>query len=238
MGLNLFPVRVPIGRATGADGRTVDVLMTVEFARALSDLLTRVGGPNGIGTDELANMVGDQPGYGALIASAINNIAELSARVEQLGALQARIGVLEQALRDLAQLTNMPAATPVDWEHPGKIGAAKANVAYFTKVNNVTIPITAAGSTLSLANGIVFQVKNTLILSGTDGAELKIGGGGQLGTAAFKDGGTTADPWAASTMTVDGGFGCNGKAAQGPKASGGTLAGVISALVANGILAS
>jgi hypothetical protein len=226
MGLNLFPVRVPIGRATGADGRTVDVLMTVEFARALSDLLTRVGGPNGIGTDELANMVGDQPGYGALIASAINNIAELSARVEQLGALQARIGVLEQALRDLAQLANMPAATPVDWEHPGKIGAAKANVAYFTKVNNVTIPITAAGSTLSLANGIVFQVKNTLILSGTDGAELKIGGG------------TTADPWAASTMTVDGGFGCNGKAAQGPKASGGTLAGVISALVANGILAS
>lgn len=40
------------------------------------------------------------------------------------------------------------------------------------------------------------------------------------------------------TLTASGGFGCNGKAAQAPAASGGTLAGVIAALVANGILSS
>jgi hypothetical protein len=34
--LNLFPVRVPIGRTTDATGRSYDVLMTPEFARALS----------------------------------------------------------------------------------------------------------------------------------------------------------------------------------------------------------
>lgn len=37
-------------------------------------------------------------------------------------------------------------------------------------------------------------------------------------------------------LEVAGGFGCNGKAPQGPYASGGTLAGVVAALIANGIL--
>lgn len=39
-------------------------------------------------------------------------------------------------------------------------------------------------------------------------------------------------------LTLAAGFGCNGKAAQPAAASGGTLAGVIAALVANGILTS
>jgi hypothetical protein len=41
-----------------------------------------------------------------------------------------------------------------------------------------------------------------------------------------------------TTLTTTAGFGCNGKAAQAPAASGGTLAGVTAALVANGILSS
>jgi len=41
-----------------------------------------------------------------------------------------------------------------------------------------------------------------------------------------------------TTLTATAGFGCNGKGAQGAAASGGTLAGVIAALVANGILSS
>lgn len=41
-----------------------------------------------------------------------------------------------------------------------------------------------------------------------------------------------------TAVEASGGFGCNGKPAQGPKASGGNLAGVIAALVANGILSS
>ncbi len=40
------------------------------------------------------------------------------------------------------------------------------------------------------------------------------------------------------SLYVQYGFACNGKAPQGPAASGGTLAGVIAALVANGILSS
>jgi hypothetical protein len=45
-------------------------------------------------------------------------------------------------------------------------------------------------------------------------------------------------PGSFTTLTASAGFGCNGKAAQGAAASGGTLAGVIAALVANGILSS
>jgi hypothetical protein len=49
-----------------------------------------------------------------------------------------------------------------------------------------------------------------------------------------------AGPGAGSftTLTASAGFGCNGKAAQAPAASSGTVAGVIAALVANGILSS
>lgn len=41
-----------------------------------------------------------------------------------------------------------------------------------------------------------------------------------------------------TTLTSTAGFGCNGKPAQTAAVSGGTLAGVIAALVANGILSS
>lgn len=41
-----------------------------------------------------------------------------------------------------------------------------------------------------------------------------------------------------TSLTASAGFGCNGKGAQAAAASGGTLAGVIAALVANGILSS
>ena len=42
----------------------------------------------------------------------------------------------------------------------------------------------------------------------------------------------------AAGLTATGGFGCNGKAAQGAYAAGGLLAGVVAALIANGILSS
>jgi len=48
----------------------------------------------------------------------------------------------------------------------------------------------------------------------------------------------TATTASVDTLVASGGFGCNGKAAQSAAASGGTLAGVIAALVANGILSS
>lgn len=57
MGLNLFPVRVPIGKAGAPDGRQLDVLMTPEFARALSSILERIGGPDGVSNTELAALI-------------------------------------------------------------------------------------------------------------------------------------------------------------------------------------
>jgi hypothetical protein len=51
-------------------------------------------------------------------------------------------------------------------------------------------------------------------------------------------GATVAAAGKFTTLTSTAGFGCNGKAAQAAAASGGTLAGVIAALVANGILSS
>lgn len=51
-------------------------------------------------------------------------------------------------------------------------------------------------------------------------------------------GNTAPAAGAFTTLTASAGFGCNGKAAQAPAASGGALAGVIAALVANGILSS
>jgi hypothetical protein len=44
--------------------------------------------------------------------------------------------------------------------------------------------------------------------------------------------------YASGRVRITGAFGCNGATPQGPKVSGGTLSGVIAALVANGILSS
>lgn len=52
MALNLFPIRVAIGETRGNS-----VYMTREFSNALSDLLERVGGPNGVSTTELMKLV-------------------------------------------------------------------------------------------------------------------------------------------------------------------------------------
>lgn len=53
--LNLFPVRVPIGRLDGSG----QVLMTPEFARALAALLERVGGVESESLTTVINQLGD-----------------------------------------------------------------------------------------------------------------------------------------------------------------------------------
>lgn len=89
MSLSLFPVRVPIGRATDANGRRYDVLMTPEFARALSDLLARVGGEDGMGSEDIARLAAfdtvpagrvpdsDLPGADIQVAALRREVAEL-----------------------------------------------------------------------------------------------------------------------------------------------------------------
>ena len=54
MSLNLFPARVAIGKVAAGNGQSLDVIMTSEFARALTDLFERVGGADGMSNDDLA----------------------------------------------------------------------------------------------------------------------------------------------------------------------------------------
>lgn len=94
--LNLFPARVPIGRSVGPDGRTVDVMMTQEFARALSDLLVRVGGTNGMGTDELAALTSTES-QDQLVPALLNEVRELRTLIDQVApalALQRQIDAM------------------------------------------------------------------------------------------------------------------------------------------------
>jgi hypothetical protein len=106
--LNLFPARVPIGRATAPDGRTVDVLMTQEFSRALTDLLVRVGGANGMDVNELAALASTED-YSQQVLALRAEVAELRALVEQAApalALQRQI----EAMRIELALIEDPAA--------------------------------------------------------------------------------------------------------------------------------
>lgn len=200
--LNLFPARVPIGRATGADGRTVDVLMTPEFARALSDLLVRVGGSNGIAPDDLASLLNTSPGDTAALTSVQYLVADLQDQLAAAVAATARLAALERRFADLEALANSAGPVPTDWTHPGKIGAGKANSGQFTTVNRVTITAPVGGATLTIADGKTFwaansisfngvdgktlTLNNSLGLSGTDGSTLDIGTGGVLKSAAFQ----------------------------------------------------
>jgi hypothetical protein len=107
--LNLFPARVPIGRATGTDGRTFDVLMTTEFARALSDLLARVGGANGIGSDDLATLAelaSIEPTDGQVLRA---EVAELRSMIEQVAPAVALYRQIEAMRVELAMIED-PAA--------------------------------------------------------------------------------------------------------------------------------
>lgn len=274
--LNLFPARAAIGRADASGA----VYMTPEFSRALAGLLARVGGELGTSTTDLE--------ADTVLDPALSLVGALAQQVE---ALQLELAMLRAQLLTgtpdepgvevplLARVVDEPSVevpTPTDWEHPGKIGAAKANSGKFTTVaatsyNNVALTTPAALATLTLGSGKTFAVpntltfagvdgktltlSNTLTLAGTDGATLNVGGGGTLGSAAFTAstayvaaGSLGSAAFTASTAYAPAGgggfdmrvgaFGCNGANPTPAQASGGTLAGVIAALVKFGMLSS
>lgn len=150
--LNLFPVRAPIGRVTDQTGRSFDVLMTPEFARALADLAVRVGGQSAFSLTELVTLAASVPSESALIGALQSRVHELEAalesatnlaarlaaaerRMEEVGLItppDARMGALERKVEDLAKLAHAAGPVPVDWEHPGKVGAATPNTGKFT----------------------------------------------------------------------------------------------------------
>lgn len=125
--LNILPVRVPIGRITDSTGQSYDVLMTPEFARLLSDLMVRIGGPTGFSSDELSSLITTEPTGTAALASLQRKVADLSAQLEAASAMNARVAKLERQLEDVIKLVNLAGPAPVDWEHAGKIGFSKAS---------------------------------------------------------------------------------------------------------------
>lgn len=107
--LNLFPARVPIGTIVGADGRTYSVLMTQEFARALSDLLVRVGGGQAMDNGELAAMAASDASAGELLALQ-GQVAELRALIEQVAPALALHRQIEAMRAELAMIEDPAAA--------------------------------------------------------------------------------------------------------------------------------
>lgn len=59
--------------------------------------------------------------------------------------------------------------------------------------NKVTITAPATGSTLTIADGKTATFSNSITIAGTDSSTLNVGGGGALGTAAFKNTGTSGN---------------------------------------------
>lgn len=177
--LNLFPTRAAIGRTDAAG----NVYMTVEFARAMAALLTRVGGPTGDNLGDIALDVATAAHASAYTLA--RSVAGLDLQLAQAVQLTARVAELRKQIAAL-ELALVNVAPPTDWEHPGKIGAATPNAGTFTTVNRVRITAPAGSATLTLADGKTFTVSNTLTLTGNDGAALAIGAGGALGSAAYK----------------------------------------------------
>lgn len=108
---------------------------------------------------------------------------------------------------------------------------------------------TATGALVSGAAGAAGQLKLARASDGATGTVATFSGNDLLidsppGDVVILRGSveriraTATGATVSGTMGASGGFGCNGKSPQAAAASGGTLAGVISALVANGILSS
>lgn len=98
--LNIFPARVAIGQLQ-PDGT---VLMTLEFSRALSDLMVRVGGPSAMTVDELAALAESEVATG-MIQALRAEVTALRAELETTQAALAQVARLahvEQLKREIA----------------------------------------------------------------------------------------------------------------------------------------
>lgn len=162
--LNLFPARIPIGRARAADvasaiaaDKDINVNMSPEFERALAALFDRVGGPVAPSNTELGDMSTTSPDAAAVgvlaallaasqrdAAIAASDAAALSAMSTQVAALKheiatlcvlaAEVGGLRRRVADLEHQVAM-GERPVDWSHPGAIGTATPASGSFTSLS-------------------------------------------------------------------------------------------------------
>lgn len=145
MPLSLFPTRSAIGVVKADNGKQYSVFMTVEFARALSDLFTRVGGDEGIGVDEITSYLADlssrptpaEPEQFQMPAPELSQLmAEMQVLRQEVADLKQQIAQAKtdiMSVSDLEQFIINP-AQPIDWERPGQIGFATPNSGSFTKL--------------------------------------------------------------------------------------------------------
>lgn len=196
--------------------------------------------------------------YFALTSQLAQLVQDVQLQIVELGKELARVSELRKSVDDL-QLATLEVRTPTDWERPGKIGAVTPNTGAFTGLtattyNKVTITAPAGSATLTLAtgkaltanssltlagvDGKTLTVNNTLGFSGTDGATVNVGAGGTLGPAAYAGVNAYIPAGGAGWDIRVGAFGCNGQNPTPKQVSGGTLTGVINALIAFGILSS
>jgi hypothetical protein len=95
--LNLFPARVPIGLVQ----QDATVLMTPEFSRALRALFERVGGPEGMGSDDLAILAASVAQSASLQSQAIEDIGAV-----ELPDLSGQVAALLAEVQDLRVQAN------------------------------------------------------------------------------------------------------------------------------------
>lgn len=100
--LNLFPARVPIGLVQ-PDGT---VLMTPEFVRAMRALFERVGGPDGMASDDLAILAATVAQANSAQAQAVEDIAAVTSPdwSGQVMALLAEVLELRDQVTQFSQL--------------------------------------------------------------------------------------------------------------------------------------
>lgn len=164
MSISPFPSRAAIGRGQLVDGSVVDILMTPEFSRMLTDVLTRIGGQNGTSTDDLAilsSFSAEIPG--TIQESALNAVNTVTDPLAQIAEMNKKINELQTAVDSLANVSATVAETrkyaqdlevsylfaqpaSVDWANPGKIGEKTPNFAKFTTLS-VTDQITSTLAT-------------------------------------------------------------------------------------------
>jgi hypothetical protein len=144
--LNLFPARVAIGNVQ-PDGT---VLMTPEFSRALTAVLARIGGPNGMSSDDLAALAA----FGVDVPAASDTRSkDVAAALTWTQSIDRR--VLDDIRKEIAMIPDYSAA----FGSLGTMARQNANAVAITggTINGTSIGATARNSgrftTLSAGTG-------------------------------------------------------------------------------------
>lgn len=207
--LNLFPARVAIGTVKTEAGE-MPVMMTPEFFRALTDLLTRVGGPSGTNTGDIELMavqsmppavdlsqfadiaalqMADSPAAVAQLAQDVSD-----ALAVQLVEARALVAELRKQVVGLEVVSGYTDPFRVNWERPGKIGSLTPNSGAFTTLT------ASAAVTLSPANANV-----TISPTGTGTVGIAPNTAGSINNMTI--GGTTPLAGGFTTLTTSGNAG-------------------------------